>query len=161
MATKNYIPVVPEEVDYKLAFPATEEPQPNGEPTPGVSEKFAREDHVHPLIPQDEKIILDAIDAIDSKFATLENKINSIQPNYAPELENLQDKDKFIPCTTIMGEDGKLYIYAPNTDDAIDNKLATLENKINSIQPNYALELPANIQYVIDALYSELLNLIS
>lgn len=46
---KNYIPVIPEENDYKLAFPAIEDPQPNGMPTPGISERFAREDHVHPL----------------------------------------------------------------------------------------------------------------
>ena len=49
MTTKNFIPVVSEEDDYKLAFPATEEPQPNGKAATGISEKFAREDHVHPL----------------------------------------------------------------------------------------------------------------
>jgi len=48
MAMKNYIPVISTEDDYKLSLPATENPQPNGEPTPGVSERFAREDHVHP-----------------------------------------------------------------------------------------------------------------
>ena len=48
---KNYIPVIPEgnENDYILAFPAIEDPQPNGVPTPGTSDRFAREDHVHPL----------------------------------------------------------------------------------------------------------------
>jgi len=47
MAT-NYIPVVPTGNSYKLAFPATEDPQPNGEATLGNSDRWAREDHVHP-----------------------------------------------------------------------------------------------------------------
>ena len=47
MAT-TYIPVISTEENYKLAFPATENPQPNGKATPGASECWAREDHVHP-----------------------------------------------------------------------------------------------------------------
>ena len=59
MAT-TYIPVIPAEEIYKLTFPATENPQPNGEAAPGVSECWAREDHVHPntcsLIITDENV---------------------------------------------------------------------------------------------------------
>jgi len=47
MATK-YIPVIPTDDSYKFAFAATKNPQPNGEASPGDSECWAREDHVHP-----------------------------------------------------------------------------------------------------------------
>jgi hypothetical protein len=47
MVTK-YIPVIPTDNSYKLALAATKKPQPHGEAAVGISERWAREDHVHP-----------------------------------------------------------------------------------------------------------------
>lgn len=43
----TYIPVIPTDNDYKLAYPATITPLPCGEPQLGDSERWAREDHIH------------------------------------------------------------------------------------------------------------------
>lgn len=48
MSSKSYIPIIPVGDEYKLAFPGTMKPKPNGTANVGSSDKWAREDHIHP-----------------------------------------------------------------------------------------------------------------
>ena len=94
----------------------------------------------------------------------LEDKINSIQPNVVPILENQEDYDKFILCVGILDGNGKINIYAPNTNAELTflQNTATVFDDINieSISVSFIFSREMNTE-ISTVLFRKLTNAIS